>query len=39
MKLSRESIHVIVLGFSSASITDDDIREEFIYKLVSTSSL
>ncbi|KAF3446757.1 hypothetical protein FNV43_RR11937 [Rhamnella rubrinervis] len=33
VKLSRESIHVIVLGFSSASITDEDIRGEFIYKI------
>ncbi|KAG9458740.1 hypothetical protein H6P81_003248 [Aristolochia fimbriata] len=33
VKLGRESIHVIVLGFSSAVITSDDIREEFRYNL------
>ncbi|KAK9270915.1 hypothetical protein L1049_026502 [Liquidambar formosana] len=32
VKLSQESIHVIVLGFSSAIITEEDIREEFRYK-------
>lgn len=36
MKLSQQSIHVIVLGFSSAIITEEDIREEFKYKIVST---
>lgn len=35
MKLSQQSIHVIVLGFSSAIITEEDIREEFKYKIVS----
>ncbi|KAJ9186475.1 hypothetical protein P3X46_002044 [Hevea brasiliensis] len=32
VKLMRESIHVIVLGFSSAVIVDEDIRDEFRYK-------
>lgn len=32
VKLTQDSIHVIVLGFSSAIIADKDIREEFIYK-------
>ncbi|OAY50610.1 probable DNA-directed RNA polymerase I subunit RPA43 isoform X2 [Manihot esculenta] len=32
VKLMRESIHVIVLGFSSAVIVDEDIRDEFKYK-------
>lgn len=32
----RESIHVIVLGFSSAVIVDEDIRDEFKYKSVGT---
>ncbi|KAK2660694.1 hypothetical protein Ddye_007227 [Dipteronia dyeriana] len=32
VKLTQESIHVIVLGFSSAIIIDEDIREEFKYK-------
>ncbi|KAJ8642240.1 hypothetical protein MRB53_018934 [Persea americana] len=32
VKLGKESIHVIVLGFSSAAITFEDIREEFKYK-------
>ncbi|EEF52697.1 probable DNA-directed RNA polymerase I subunit RPA43 [Ricinus communis] len=32
VKVTRESIHVIVLGFSSAIITDEDIRDEFRYK-------
>ncbi|KAK3231770.1 hypothetical protein Dsin_003651 [Dipteronia sinensis] len=31
VKLTQESIHVIVLGFSSATIIDEDIREEFKY--------
>lgn len=34
VKLSPESIHVVVLGFSAAVITDVDIREEFKYKMV-----
>ncbi|XP_022936799.1 uncharacterized protein LOC111443277 [Cucurbita moschata] len=29
VKLKQESIHVIVLGFASAVITDEDIRSEF----------
>ncbi|KAK6939367.1 hypothetical protein RJ641_028898 [Dillenia turbinata] len=33
VKVARESIHVVVLGFSSAIIIDNDIREEFIYKI------
>ncbi|VVA95379.1 unnamed protein product [Arabis nemorensis] len=33
VKLSPESIHVVVLGFSAAVITDFDIREEFKYKM------
>ncbi|KAF7845135.1 DNA-directed RNA polymerase I subunit RPA43 [Senna tora] len=32
IKLTQESIHVIVLGFSAAIITEKDIREEFKYK-------
>ncbi|KAH9759002.1 SHS2 Rpb7-N domain-containing protein [Citrus sinensis] len=31
VRLTQASIHVIVLGFSSAIITDQDIREEFNY--------
>ncbi|GLU04556.1 hypothetical protein SLE2022_216940 [Rubroshorea leprosula] len=38
MKLTQESIHVIVLGFSAATITAENIRQEFKYKSVSTSS-
>ncbi|XP_031270223.1 uncharacterized protein LOC116128614 [Pistacia vera] len=33
VKLTQESIHVIVLGFSSAIIIDKDIRDEFYYKI------
>ncbi|XP_068664261.1 uncharacterized protein [Aristolochia californica] len=33
VKLGRESIHVIVLGFSSAVIISEDIREEFSHKI------
>ncbi|PSR99606.1 DNA-directed RNA polymerase I subunit RPA43 [Actinidia chinensis var. chinensis] len=33
VKLGQQSIHVIVLGFASAIITEEDIREEFKYKL------
>ncbi|KFK42000.1 hypothetical protein AALP_AA2G199100 [Arabis alpina] len=33
VKISPESIHVVVLGFSAAVITDVDIREEFKYKM------
>ncbi|KAL3738301.1 hypothetical protein ACJRO7_019776 [Eucalyptus globulus] len=32
VKLTPESIHVIVLGFASAVIIDEDIREEFDYR-------
>ncbi|KAL5700087.1 hypothetical protein ACHQM5_025605 [Ranunculus cassubicifolius] len=32
VKVTKESIHVIVLGFSSACITEEDVREEFRYK-------
>ena len=35
VKVTQGSIHVIVLGFSSAVITDEDIRDEFVYKTVS----
>lgn len=38
IKVTQGSIHAIVLGFSSAIITDEDIRGEFEYKIVSTSS-
>lgn len=37
VRLTQASIHVIVLGFSSAIITDQDIREEFNYTTVSTT--
>ncbi|XP_017702024.2 uncharacterized protein LOC103722595 isoform X2 [Phoenix dactylifera] len=33
VKLGKESIHVIVLGFSSAAIMLEDIREEFKHKI------
>lgn len=33
VKLAQESIHIVVLGFSSAIITDEEIREEFKYKI------
>uniref|UniRef100_A0A1J3E5A1 DNA-directed RNA polymerase subunit n=1 Tax=Noccaea caerulescens TaxID=107243 RepID=A0A1J3E5A1_NOCCA len=33
LKVSLESIHVVVLGFSAAVITDVDIREEFKYRM------
>ncbi|KAG6785694.1 hypothetical protein POTOM_007271 [Populus tomentosa] len=32
VKLTRESIHCIVLGFSSAIVTDENIRNELKYK-------
>ncbi|XP_048130796.1 DNA-directed RNA polymerase I subunit rpa43-like isoform X3 [Rhodamnia argentea] len=32
VKLTPESIHVIVLGFASAVIIDEDIREEFEFR-------
>lgn len=34
VKLTQDSIHAIVLGFSSAIIVEKDIREEFKYKNV-----
>lgn len=37
VKLTHESIHVVVLGFASAIITEKDIRAEFVYKMVSFS--
>lgn len=33
VKLSQESIHIVVLGFSAAIITEEDIRDEFKYKV------
>ncbi|KAF5180075.1 Dna-directed rna polymerase [Thalictrum thalictroides] len=33
MKLGQESIHVVVLGFCSAVITEEDIRQDFRYKI------
>ncbi|KVI12086.1 uncharacterized protein LOC112508047 [Cynara cardunculus var. scolymus] len=33
VKLGEQTIHIIVLGFSSATITEEDIREEFSYKV------
>ncbi|CAI8588962.1 unnamed protein product [Vicia faba] len=33
VKLTHESIHVVVLGFASAIITEKDIRAEFVYKM------
>lgn len=39
VKLGEQSIHIIVLGFSSATIIEEDIREEFSYKVVSISQL
>ncbi|XP_047978632.1 uncharacterized protein LOC125220512, partial [Salvia hispanica] len=35
VKLTPNSIHAVVLGFSSAVIADDDIRDEFKHKVVS----
>ncbi|KAK1374749.1 DNA-directed RNA polymerase I subunit RPA43 [Heracleum sosnowskyi] len=35
VKLSQHAIHVIVLGFSSAVITEEDIPKEFRYKIKS----
>lgn len=37
VKVTQESIHVVVLGFSSAIISEKDIREEFVCKTVSAS--
>lgn len=36
VKLARESIHVVVLGFVAAIVTEDDIRDEFRFKIVET---
>ncbi|KAL2504001.1 DNA-directed RNA polymerase [Abeliophyllum distichum] len=33
VKISRQSIHAVILGFSSAVIADEDIRDEFKYKV------
>ncbi|KAK1376418.1 Nucleic acid-binding, OB-fold [Heracleum sosnowskyi] len=33
VKISQQAIHMIVLGFSSAVIVEEDIREEFRYKI------
>ncbi|KAI7725747.1 hypothetical protein M8C21_024786 [Ambrosia artemisiifolia] len=33
VKLGGQSLHIVVLGFSSATIIDEDIREEFDYKV------
>lgn len=35
VKLSQQAIHVIVLGFSSAVIIEEDVPKEFRYKIVS----
>ncbi|KAG9143795.1 hypothetical protein Leryth_011462 [Lithospermum erythrorhizon] len=32
VKVSQQSIHLIVLGFSSAVIMEEDMRDEFKYK-------
>lgn len=33
VKIARESIHVVILGFSAAVITEEDIRDEFKFKI------
>ncbi|BAT83487.1 hypothetical protein LR48_Vigan03g036100 [Vigna angularis] len=33
VKLTEDSIHVVVLGFSAAVIAEKDIREEFVWKM------
>lgn len=33
VKLAQQSIHVVVLGFSSATIIEEDIRKEFHFKV------
>ncbi|XP_016480750.1 uncharacterized protein LOC107801865 isoform X2 [Nicotiana tabacum] len=33
VKVGQQSIHIIVLGFASAFIADEDIREDFKYKI------
>lgn len=35
VKLTEDSIQVVVLGFSAAVIAEKDIREEFVWKMVS----
>ncbi|KNA23065.1 hypothetical protein SOVF_028250, partial [Spinacia oleracea] len=35
VKVAQESIHVVVLGFSAAIITHEDIRDEFKFKIKS----
>lgn len=39
LKVTPESIHAVVLGFSSVVITDKEIRDEFIYRKVSAACL
>lgn len=34
VKATRESIHLVVLGFAAAVITAEDIRDEFKFKIV-----
>ena len=34
VKIARESIHVVVLGFSASVITEEEIRDEFKFKIV-----
>lgn len=36
VKITPQSIHAVVLGFSSAFIADEDIRDDFKYKSVSS---
>ena len=38
VKLGKESIHVVVLGFCSAAIMSEDIRDEYKYKIVRTNT-
>lgn len=33
VKIARELIHVVILGFSAAVITEEDIRDEFKFKI------
>lgn len=39
VKVTQESIHIVVLGFASVVIANEDIRDEFVYQVVSTYSL
>lgn len=39
VKLGEQSIHVVVLGFSSATILEEDVRDEFDFKVVSMLEL